>query len=99
MTLAPRAVLVHRRTELTDLLRRHGTRGQAAFFLRIRGRNIEDVAARHEAVQAAIAAVTSAIPADWRPGMIERADPPRFSFPPRHLPSPSPPSSPVPTTA
>jgi len=82
MTLAPRAVLVHRRTELTDLLRRHGTRGQAAFFLRIRGRNIEDVAARHEAVQAAIAAVTSAIPADWRRGIIERADLPRFSFAP-----------------
>ena len=34
-TLPPRAVLVHRRTELTELLDRHGTRGQAEFFLRI----------------------------------------------------------------
>ena len=33
MTLAPRAVLVHRRTEFQELLARHGTRGQAAFFL------------------------------------------------------------------
>ena len=33
MTLAPRAVLVHRRTELQELLERHGTYGQATFFL------------------------------------------------------------------
>ena len=46
-TLPPRAVLVHRRTELTGLLDRHGTRGQAAFFLRSRGRRIEDVEDRH----------------------------------------------------
>jgi hypothetical protein len=82
MTLAPRAVLVHRRTELTELLERHGTRGQAAYFLQTRGRSIDDVAARHDAVHAAIAAVTSAIPADWRRGVIERADVPRFSFAP-----------------
>jgi len=82
MTLAPRALLVHRRTELVELVERHGTRGQAAFFLETRGRRIEDVAARHEAVQAAITAVTSAIPAGWRRGTIERADLPRFSFAP-----------------
>jgi len=80
MTLAPRALLVHRRTELAELIQRHGTRGQAAFFLAARGRRIEDVAARHEAVQSAIAAVTSAIPPGWRRGTIERADLPRFSF-------------------
>jgi hypothetical protein len=82
VTLAPRALLVHRRTELAELIQRHSTRGQAAFFLETRGRRIEDVAARHETVQAAIAAVTSAIPADWRRGIIERADLPRFSFAP-----------------
>jgi len=80
MTLAPRALLVHRRTELVELVERHGTRGQAAFFLETRGRSIEDVAARHEAVQAAVTAVTSAIPAGWRRGIIERADLPRFAF-------------------
>ncbi|HKD88641.1 MAG TPA: hypothetical protein VKB62_08940 [Streptosporangiaceae bacterium] len=82
MTLTPRAVLIHRRTELQALLERHGTRGQAAFFLQTRGRRIEDVAARHHAVQAAIALVTAAIPADWRRGLVERADLPRFLFDP-----------------
>jgi NAD kinase len=82
MTLPPRAVLVHRRTELQELLQRHGTRGQAAFFLASRGRRVEDVASRHHAVQAAITAVTSAIPADWRRGMVERADLPLFLFEP-----------------
>ena len=82
MSLPPRAVLVHRRTELQELLARHGTRGQAAFFLSSRGRRIEDVAARDDAVRSAITAVTSAIPAKWRRGMVERADLPRFLFEP-----------------
>ena len=82
MTLAPRVVLVHRHTELRELLDRHGTRGQAAFYLRTRGRRIEDLEARHQAVEGAITAVTSAIPADWRRGVVERADLPRFLFAP-----------------
>jgi hypothetical protein len=82
MTLAPRAVLIHRRTELDELLARHATRAQAAFFLASRGRRIEDLEASHRAVTAAIAAVSSAIPADWRRGSVERADLPQFSFEP-----------------
>jgi hypothetical protein len=82
MTLPPRAVLVYRPTELQELLARHGTRGQAAFFLASRGRSIEEVAARDQAVRDAIAMVTSAIPADWRRGVIERTDLPRFLFEP-----------------
>jgi NAD kinase len=85
MTLSPRALLVYRRTELSELIQRHGTRGQAAFFLETRGRHIEEVAARDDAVQSAIAATTSAIPADWRRGKIERADLPRFSFAPEDI--------------
>jgi len=85
MTLAPRVVVVHRRTELDELLARHGSRGQAAFYLASRGRRIEELQARHDAVSAAIAAVTSAIAADWRRGMIERADLPRFLFAPGDL--------------
>lgn len=80
MTLTPRAVIVHRRTELQELVERHSTRGQAAFYLRTRGRRIEDLEARHDAVEAAINAVASAIPADWRRGVVERADLPRFLF-------------------
>ena len=43
VSLTPRVVLVHRRTELTELVARHGTRGQAAFFLRSRGRDVDEV--------------------------------------------------------
>lgn len=82
MTLAPRAVLVHRRTELAELLDRHGTRRQAAFFLSTRGRRIDEVEQRHRGIQTALAAVTSAIPVQWRRGSVERADLPRFLFAP-----------------
>jgi len=82
MSLAPRAVLVHRRTELDELIARHGTRGQAAFFLSTRARSIEDAERRHTADAAAIHAVSSAIPLDWRRGVVERADLPRFLFAP-----------------
>jgi hypothetical protein len=82
VTLAPRVVLVHRRTELEELVARHGTRGQAAFYLRTPGRRIEDLEARHSGQAAAMVAVSSAIPADWRRGMVERADLPRFLFGP-----------------
>jgi hypothetical protein len=85
MALAPRVVIVHRRTELEELLWRHGTRGQAAFFLATRNRGIEDVAARHDAVQAALASVSAAIPAQWRRGMVEREDLPRFGFEPEDV--------------
>jgi NAD kinase len=85
VTLAPRVVLVHRRTELTELLERHGTRGQAAFYLRTRGRRIEDLEDRHEAVTSALTAVAAAIPPDWRRGLVERADLPRFLFAPDDL--------------
>lgn len=82
MTLAPRAVVVHRQTELDELLARHGTRGAAEFFLRTRGRDITDVQARHDAVQAALSSVSSVIPTDWRRGIVERADLARFLFEP-----------------
>jgi hypothetical protein len=82
MSLATRAVLVHRHTELDELLWRHGTRGQAEFFLKSRNMAIEDVEARHHAVCDAIAEVSAAIPADWRRGTVERADLPRFGFEP-----------------
>jgi hypothetical protein len=85
VTLAPRVVLVHRRTELTELTERHGTRGQAAFYLRTRGRRIEDLEDRHEAVTSALTAVAAAIPPDWRRGLVERADLPRFLFAPDDL--------------
>jgi hypothetical protein len=82
VSLAPRIVLVHRRTELDELLERHGTRGQAGFFLASRGRSLDEVDERHEAVSRAIDTVRSAIPVEWRRAEVERADLDRFSFEP-----------------
>lgn len=80
MTLQPRVVVVFRRTELDDLLARHGTRGQAEFFLATRGRTLEEVQDRHDALQEARQRAASAIPLDWRRGEVERAHLSRFLF-------------------
>ncbi len=85
MTLAPRVVVIHRRTELDELVARHGTRQQAAFFLSTRDRTLEEVEARHAAQQRALATATGAIPRDWRGGQIEREDLHRFVFAPEDI--------------
>jgi hypothetical protein len=79
-TLAPRVVVVSRRSEYEQLLARHGTRAAAGYFLGQRGRDLDEVVARHEALQAALAEVSGAIPADWRRGHVDRDDLPRFLF-------------------
>ncbi|WP_266391048.1 hypothetical protein [Streptomyces canus] len=85
MSLAPRAVLVHRTTEYEELVAHHGTHGQAAFFLSSRGRDIAEVAERHERTRRALAEVTSAIPLTWRQARVERADLDRFLFAPEDV--------------
>ncbi|MFJ9739089.1 hypothetical protein [Streptomyces sp. NPDC101166] len=85
MSLAPRAVLVHRRTEYEELVARHGTHGQAAFFLASRGRDIEEVAERHRRTRRALAEVTAAVPLTWRQMLLERADLDRFLFGPEDV--------------
>ncbi|MEE1742778.1 hypothetical protein [Streptomyces sp. BE147] len=85
MSLAPRAVLVHRTTEYEELLARHGTHGQAAFFLSSRGRSIDEVARRHERTQRALADVAAAVPLQWRGSRVERADLDRFLFAPEDV--------------
>lgn len=83
--VSPRVVVVHRRTELQELLDRHATRGQAEFFLRTRGRTIEEVQERHERLQSALATVRMAIPAEWRHAELERADLSRFLLAPEDV--------------
>lgn len=85
MSLAPRAVLVHRTTEYEELVAHHGTHGQAAFFLSSRGRDIAEVAERHERTRRALAEVTAAIPLTWRQARVERADLDRFLFAPEDV--------------
>lgn len=83
--LRRRAVVVHRRTELDDLLDRHGTRGQAEFFLRSRGRSLAEVQARHDAHTTARAAVAAAVPDGWARADVERADLSRFLLAPEDV--------------
>jgi len=85
MTLTPRVVVVHRRSELEELVARHGTRQQAGFFLSSRGRSLEEVEARHARQEQALTLVAGAIPMDWRRGQVERGDLDRFVFGPEDV--------------
>ena len=85
MSLAPRIVLVHRRTELTELLARHGTRGQVEFFLKSRNRTLDEVVDRDQQARKALGEVGAAIPLDWRRGVVEREDLSRFLFAPEDV--------------
>ena len=81
-TLRRRAVLVHRRTELDELVDRHSTRGQAEFFLRTRGRSLAEVQRSHDRVQEALAALAARLPEEWARTSVERRDLPSFLFAP-----------------
>ncbi|MEU6389665.1 hypothetical protein [Streptomyces sp. NPDC046939] len=85
MSLAPRAVVVHRATEYEELVARHGTHGQAAFFLSSRGRSLDEVVERHHRARRALALVSAAVPMDWRRAQVERADLERFLFGPEDV--------------
>jgi hypothetical protein len=65
-TVAPRVVVVRRPSEYEQLLARHATRGQAAFFLTTRGEAIEPVERLHERLAETRRLVLGAIPAQWR---------------------------------
>ncbi|MEW2399971.1 hypothetical protein [Streptomyces sp. NPDC046862] len=85
MSLAPRVVLVHRTTEYEELVARHGTHGQAAFFLRSRGRDIREVAERGGRERRALAEVAASVPLTWRQARVERGDLDRFLFAPEDV--------------
>ena len=85
MSLTPRVVVVHRRTEYDELIRRHGTRGQAAFFLATRDRDLGELEHRHHQTGRAMEMVNEAIPLDWRRGAVEREDVDRFLFGPEDI--------------
>lgn len=85
MALAPRVVVIHRRTELQELYARHGTRGQAAFFLAARAQSLDAAEARQEKSLDALGEVSAAIPQDWRRAQVEREDLSRFLFAPEDI--------------
>ena len=80
--LPPRVVVVSRPSERDELLLRHGTLQQARFFLESRGQRLDDVLARHEVLEAALHAVTAAVPARWRRARVTRHELDRFLFEP-----------------
>ena len=85
MSLAPRVVMVQRKTEYTELVERHGTAGQAAFFLGSRGVDLAEIRRRHEQLTQVTARVAADIPVIWRRGSVERADLARFPFAPEDI--------------
>jgi NAD kinase len=80
--LAPRVVVVRRPTEYEQLLARHATRGQAAFFLQTRGEDIGPVEERHRSFELARSQVLGAIPTKWRRIELDRSNLDRFLFEP-----------------
>lgn len=81
-TTTPRVVMVTRTSDYDNLIATHATRGQAGFFLKRRGQNIEDVEASHHRLRAALDSVVKAIPSAWRRVAVERSDLDRFLFEP-----------------
>ncbi|KOU62422.1 inorganic polyphosphate kinase [Streptomyces sp. MMG1533] len=67
------------------MVARHGTHGQAAFFLSSRGRDIAELAERHRRTRQALAEVGAAVPLTWRQARVERADLDRFLFAPEDV--------------
>jgi NAD kinase len=87
MTLAPRAVVVHRRTEREQIVREQGTWGQAKFQAKLHKSStaLDAVSERYDAAERALQTVSSAIPSAWRRGAVEREDLDRFLFEPEDL--------------
>jgi NAD kinase len=81
----PRVVIVTRSTPYEALLERHATRGQAQFFLKNRGEDIEVVEAGHRRFQHALGVVLQSIPLKWRRAQVDRRDLDRFLFEPEDI--------------
>ena len=81
----PRIVVVTRKTDLELLVHRHGTMGQARFFLETRGQKIEELERRHSLFESALHQVIAAIPLSWRRTRIDRTDLDRFVFEPQDV--------------
>ncbi|MFT4028729.1 MAG: hypothetical protein QM675_02545 [Protaetiibacter sp.] len=84
MSLTPRVVVVHRRSEYRELLERHATHGQAEFFLRSRGRSIAELVARDERQELALRTARE-VAGELRFAQLERGDLDRFVFGPEDI--------------
>lgn len=85
MTLVPRIVVVTRSTPFEELLARHATKNQAAFFLKQRDQSLDAIEASHYQVKAAIATVQASVPLDWRRNLVLRTQLDRFLLEPEDV--------------
>ncbi|WP_034264177.1 NAD(+)/NADH kinase [Actinospica robiniae] len=85
MSLVPRVVVVHRRTEREQIVRERGTWGQAKFQAKAASLSLSAVEERHSATDRALQTVSSAVPGTWRRGAVEREDLDRFLFEPEDI--------------
>lgn len=85
MSGPPRVLLVTRPSELSELVAMHGTLGQARFFLKARGRDVEPLREAHARQEEALLCARRAIPSEWRSARVERAELSRFVFEPGDL--------------
>lgn len=80
-----KVILVTRKTQLEELIERHGTKEQAAFLLKQRGQSIEDFANAHAIYQKSLSQLKAAIPSSIRLQTIDRSFLPNFLFGPNDL--------------
>lgn len=81
-TRLSRVVVVTRPTLYERMLERHGTAGQAEFFLRAQGRSVKDYERAHAEFHAALSLTLSLIPADQRRTQVTRDNLCSFLFAP-----------------
>lgn len=82
MSVAPRAVIVTRPTELEHVVARHGTRAQARFALAARGQSLDEIETRHATFEAVLTGVSQQVPSRWRSARVGRAELSRFVWEP-----------------
>jgi NAD kinase len=75
-----RAVIVTRKSMLTQLIERRGTFGQAEFYLQSRGASIEPLVTAHERIEDALRRVHAAVLPEQRRASLDRDDLDRFLF-------------------
>jgi NAD kinase len=85
VSIAPRIVVVHRRTEREEIVRQAGTWGQAKYLQKSRGVSLAKVEQSYSLTERALQAVSAAIPGSWRRGAVERSDLDRFLFEPEDV--------------
>jgi NAD kinase len=85
VSTAPRVVVVTRPTEFEALLERHGTADQAAFFLKTRGRNLDEVRRHHQHLGEVLNSLSQSFPVEWRRTAVTRSDLARFVFEPEDI--------------